>query len=45
MDSLYEPIPEQQSNQGSTSGRTGSSMSSTGERGQAHQYLLMVSEP
>lgn len=35
MDSLYEPVPEQQVNQESTSGRTGSFISPLGENGKS----------
>ncbi|ELW62267.1 hypothetical protein TREES_T100010867 [Tupaia chinensis] len=41
MDSLYEPIPEQ-ANQEGTSGRSGSPMSPLGDSGQAHDSLFMV---
>lgn len=44
MDSLYEPVPEQQANQGSTSVGTGSLISLHGESGKAHANLFMVSE-
>ncbi|KAL2805269.1 SAM domain-containing protein SAMSN-1 isoform 6 [Daubentonia madagascariensis] len=41
MDNLYEPIPEQQANQESTSGRTGSPISPFGESEQVHKNLFM----
>ncbi|XP_039101829.1 SAM domain-containing protein SAMSN-1 isoform X1 [Hyaena hyaena] len=41
MDSLYEPAPEQQANQGSTSVGTGSLISPFGESGKAHNNLFM----
>ncbi|XP_027443196.1 putative uncharacterized protein ENSP00000383407 [Zalophus californianus] len=41
MDSLYEPVPEQQTNQESTSVRTGSLISPSGESGKAHDNLFM----
>lgn len=44
MDSLYEPAPEHQANQGSTSVGTGSLISPFGESGKAHNNLFMVSE-
>lgn len=45
MDSLYEPIPEQLSDQENISGRTDSSVSATQEEnGQAHSKFFMVSK-
>ncbi|XP_019323295.1 SAM domain-containing protein SAMSN-1 isoform X1 [Panthera pardus] len=41
MDSLYEPVPEQHANQGSTSVGTGSLISPHGESGKAHANLFM----
>ncbi|XP_077914250.1 SAM domain-containing protein SAMSN-1 isoform X2 [Halichoerus grypus] len=41
MDSLYEPVPEQQTNRESTSVRTGSLISPFGESGKAHDSLFM----
>ncbi|XP_077621779.1 SAM domain-containing protein SAMSN-1 isoform X3 [Crocuta crocuta] len=41
MDSLYEPAPEQQANQGSTSVGTGSLISPFGESRKAHNNLFM----
>ncbi|XP_058587739.1 SAM domain-containing protein SAMSN-1 isoform X3 [Neofelis nebulosa] len=41
MDSLYEPVPEQQANQGNTSVGTGSLISPHGESGKAHANLFM----
>lgn len=45
MDSLYEPVPEQQPHQEETSGRTDSLFSPSGENGNLHNNLFMVSEP
>ncbi|XP_030886301.1 SAM domain-containing protein SAMSN-1 isoform X1 [Leptonychotes weddellii] len=41
MDSLYEPVPEQQTNRESTSVRTGSLISPFAESGKAHDSLFM----
>ncbi|XP_077734931.1 SAM domain-containing protein SAMSN-1 isoform X2 [Canis aureus] len=41
MDSLYEPVPEQQTNQESTSVGIGSLISPIGESGKAHNNLFM----
>ncbi|EFB23198.1 hypothetical protein PANDA_002381, partial [Ailuropoda melanoleuca] len=41
MDSLYEPVPEQQTNQENTSVGTGSLRSPFGESGKAHGNLFM----
>lgn len=44
MDSLYEPIPEQQANQENKSSRTDSPIPPFGESEQTPNSLFMVSE-
>lgn len=44
MESLYEPVPEQQANQGSISKRTGSLILPFGESGKVHNNLSKVSK-
>lgn len=43
MDSLYEPVPQQQAHQESTSGGTDSLFSPSSESGKAHSNLFVVS--
>ena len=44
MDSLYEPVPEQQAHQDRSSGRTDSFFSPSEDSGRSHSSLFMVSE-
>lgn len=44
MDSLYEPVPEQQAHQERSLGRNDSFFSPSEESGRSHSDLFMVSE-
>ena len=44
MDSLYEPVPEQQAHQERSSGRADSFFSRSEESGRSHSTLFTVSE-
>lgn len=44
MDSLYEPVPEQQAHQERSSGRTDTFFSPSEDSGRSHSNLFMVSE-